>query len=132
MGIKQKELYCPNLIFDSNSISIGEFKDIKECINFPIKELWCINRLEDNKFQAYKSQGTRILIICSWNRSIQDSLKFVLALIHKDEIGKIYYWDMNDLPLYPKERKYQFEGSLGDEAIHTLYKVANKIIENKE
>lgn len=97
-------------------------------MNFPIKEIWCINRTEDNKFQSYKSQGSRLFIICSWNRSTQDPLKFVLALIHKDKVGKLYYWDMNDLPLYPDEKKNQYEGSLGDDATFTLYQIAN----NKE
>lgn len=56
MDIKQKELYCPNLIFDSDNISIGEFNNVEQYMNFPIKELWFINRLEGNKFQEYKSQ----------------------------------------------------------------------------
>ena len=120
-----KEAYCPNSFFDNGTISIGEFKTLDDAMNFPIKEIWCINRTEDNKFQSYKSQGSRLLIICSWNRSIQDSLKFVVAVIHKDKVGKVYYWDMNDLPLYPEERKNQYEGSLGDDATYTLYQIAN-------
>ena len=120
-----KEAYCPNSFFDNGTISIGEFKTFDDAMNFPIKEIWHINRTEDNKFQSYKSQGSRFLIICSWNRSIQDSLKFVVAVIHKDKVGKVYYWDMNDLPLYPEERKNQYEGSLGDDATYTLYQIAN-------
>ena len=120
-----KEAYCPNSFFDNGTISIGEFKTLDDAMNFPIKEIWRINRTEDNKFQSYKSQGSRLLIICSWNRSIQDSLKFVVAVIHKDKVGKVYYWDMNDLPLYPEERKNQYEGSLGDDATYTLYQIAN-------
>ena len=115
-----KEAYCPNSFFDNGTISIGEFKTLDDAMNFPIKEIWCINRTEDNKFQSYKSQGSRLLIICSWNRSIQDSLKFVVAVIHKDKVGKVYYWDMNDLPLYPEERKNQYEGSLGAASQETL------------
>jgi len=114
--------------FDNGTISIGEFKTLDDAMNFPIKEIWCINRTEDNKFQSYKSQGSRLLIICSWNRSIQDSLKFVVAVIHKDKVGKVYYWDMNDLPLYPEERKNQYECSLGDDATCTLYRIANNIL----
>ena len=120
-----KEAYCPNSFFDNGTISIGEFKTLDDAMNFPIKEIWRINRTEDNKFQSYKSQGSRLLIICSWNRSIQGSLKFVVAVIHKDKVGKVYYWDMNDLPLYPEERKNQYEGSLGDDATYTLYQIAN-------
>lgn len=123
-----KETYCPNSFFDNGTISIGKFKTLDDAMNFPIKEIWCINRTEDNKFQSYKSQGSRLFIICSWNRSTQDPLKFVLALIHKDKVGKLYYWDMNDLPLYPDEKKNQYEGSLGDDATYTLYQIAN----NKE
>lgn len=78
-----KEAYCPNMFFDNGTVSIGEFITLDDAMNFPIKEIWCINRTEDNKFQSYLSQGTRILIICSWNRGIQDPLKFVVALIHK-------------------------------------------------
>ena len=120
-----KEAYCPNSFFNNDTISIGEFKTLDDAMNFPIKEIWCINRTEDNKFQSYKSQGSRLFIICSWNRSTQDPLKFVLALIHKDKVGKLYYWDMNDLPLYPDEKKNQYEGSLGDDATYTLYQIAN-------
>ena len=120
-----KKAYCPNSFFNNDTISIGEFKTLDDAMNFPIKEIWCINRTEDNKFQSYKSQGSRLFIICSWNRSTQDPLKFVLALIHKDKVGKLYYWDMNDLPLYPDEKKNQYEGSLGDDATYTLYQIAN-------
>ena len=121
-----KESYCPNSLFDNGTISIGEFKTLEEAMSFPIKEIWCVNRKGDNKFQAYKDQGTRMLLICDWSRSIQDSLKFVLALIHQN--GKIHYYDLNDLPLYPEERKNQYEGSLGDQATYTLY----HLIENKQ
>lgn len=120
-----KEAYCPNSFFNNDTISIGEFKTLDDAMNFPIKEIWCINRTEDNKFQSYKSQGSRLFIICSWNRSTQDPLKFVLALIHKDKVGKLYYLDMNDLPLYPDEKKNQYEDSLGDDATYTLYQIAN-------
>ena len=120
-----KEAYCPNMFFDNGTVSIGEFITLDDAMNFPIMEIWCINRTEDNKFQSYLSQGTRILIICSWNRGIQDPLKFVVALIHKGTAGMIYYWDMNDLPLYPEERKNQYEGSLGDDATYTLYQIVN-------
>ena len=116
-----KEAYCPNPIFNNGTISIGEFKTLDDAMNFPIKDIWCINRQGDNKFQAYKDQGTRMLVICDWSRSIQDSLKFVLALIHQN--GKIHYYDLNDLPLYPENRKNQYEGSLGDDATYTLYQI---------
>lgn len=74
----KKEAYCPNMFFDNSIISIGEFKTLDDAMNFPIKEIWHINRSQDNKFQSYKSQGYRLLIICSWNRSIQDSLKLAM------------------------------------------------------
>ena len=126
---EEKVSYCPNTFFNNGTISIGEFKTIDEAMNFPIKEIWCINRTVDNKYQAYKSQGTRILIICNWNKSIQDPTKFVVALVFKD--GEIKYFDMNDLPLYPEERKNQYEGSLGDEATYTLYHLLeNKVYNN--
>ena len=121
----QKEAYCPNTIFNNDTITIGEFKTIEDVMNFPLKEIWSINRTQDNKFNSYVSQGCRLLIICDWNKSIQDSQKFVVAMIHKDKVGKITYWDMNDLPLYLEERKNQYEGSLGDDATYTLYQIAN-------
>lgn len=121
-----KEAYCPNPIFNNGTIAIGEFKTLDDAMGFPLKEIWCINRKGDNKFQAYKDQGTRMLVICDWSRSIQDGLKFVLALIHQN--GKIHYYDLNDLPLYPEERKNQYEGSLGDEATYALY----HLIENNQ
>ena len=123
----KKEAYCPNMLFDNSIISIGEFKTLDDAINFPLKENWFINRRQDNKFNSYKLQGYRILIICSWNRSIQDPLRFVVALIHKDKVGKPYYLDMDDLPLHSNEEKNQYEDSLGDDAIQTLYQMANNI-----
>ncbi len=46
-----KDLYCPNKIFDNNKITIGEFRTYEEAMDFPLHEIWCINRSEDNKFR---------------------------------------------------------------------------------
>lgn len=120
-----KSKYCPNIIIEDGNISLGEFKTLQDANEFPLQGIWCVNRENDNKFNAYKSQGTRIFVICSWGRDDSDSLKYVLALIHTN--GKIHYWDMNDLPLYPETKKNQYEGSLGDSITCELYRIANSM-----
>lgn len=122
--MNNKQSFCPNLLFDNGVVSIGEFLTIEEAMNFPIKEVWCINRNDDNKFQAYKKQNTRILIICCWNKAIEDTTKFVVALLFTD--GSIKYFDMNDLPLYPNEKKEQFLKSLGEDTLLFLNKISEK------
>ena len=119
-----KEAYCPNSFFDNGTISIGEFKTLDDAMNFPIKEIWCINRTEDNKFNSYVSQGCRLLIICDWNKSIQDSQKFVVALISKS--GKITYWDLNDLPINTK----QYENSIDNDVLTAIFAVADELYRN--
>lgn len=94
---KYNNEWCPNTLFSNGNISIGEFKTFEEAMNFPIKEIWCINRTNDNKFNDHQSRGVRILIICDWTKPTQDSQKFVVALVPKS--GKISYLDMNDLPI---------------------------------
>lgn len=47
--------YCPNVLFENDNVSIGEFKTIEDCMNYPIKD-WCIAREEDNLFDLYKVQ----------------------------------------------------------------------------
>ena len=42
-----KEAYCPNPIFNNGTVSIGEFKTIEDAMNFPMQEIWCINRTQD-------------------------------------------------------------------------------------
>jgi hypothetical protein len=123
MEISQKDLFCPNKIFDNENVSIGEFKTKEETDRFPLHGIWCINREEDNKFQAYQSQRTRMFVVCSWKRSDQDSLKFVLVLIHSN--GKIHYWDMNDLPLYPENKTKRYLSTIGQEAMNALNKIAS-------
>ena len=119
-----KEAYCPNPIFNNGNVSIGEFKTIEDAMNFPIQEIWCINRTQDNKFNSYVSQGCRLLIICDWNKSIQDSQKFVVALISKS--GKITYWDLNDLPINTK----QYENSIDNDVLTAIFAVADEPYRN--
>lgn len=121
-----QERYCPNVFFDNGSISIGEFKTLDEAMNFPIQEIWCINRTEDNKYNSYRNQGARVLIICEWSKSIQDSRKFVVALVFND--GAIKYFDLNDLPIDAKS----YEENLNNEALHAIYMVADENYRNNE
>lgn len=116
-----KEAYCPNTIFNNDTVSIGEFKTIEDAMNFPMQEIWCINRTQDNKFNSYVSQGCRLLIICDWGKSIQDSQKFVVALISKS--GKITYWDLNDLPINTR----QYENSIDNDVLTAIYAVADEL-----
>ena len=119
-----KEAYCPNPIFNNGTVSIGEFKTIEDAMNFPMQEIWCINRTQDNKFNSYVSQGCRLLIICDWGKSIQDSQKFVVALISKS--GKITYWDLNDLPINTR----QYENSIDNDVLTAIYAVADELYRN--
>ena len=123
---QQQSIYCPNSIFDNGVISIGEFKTMNDCMNYPIKD-WCITREEDNKFDAYKRQGDRLLIVCSWNRT--DSQRFVVAIASRNH--KIKYFDLNDLPMDLIAKTY--EQSLGNDAISILkqYGITNESKTNK-
>lgn len=99
---------------------------MNDCMNYPIKD-WCITREEDNKFDAYKRQGDRLLIICSWNRT--DSQRFVVAIASRNH--KIKYFDLNDLPMDLIAKTY--EQSLGNDAISILkqYGITNESKTNK-
>lgn len=119
-----KEAYCPNPIFNNGNVSIGEFKTIEDAMNFPIQEIWCINRTQGNKFNSYISKGCRLLIICDWGKSIQDPQKFVVALISKS--GKITYWDINDLPINTR----RYENSIGNDVLIAVYAVADELYRN--
>jgi hypothetical protein len=103
------EKYCPNVLFNDNNISIGEFKTLEEAMTHPLKGYWRFNREEDNLFAKYKQQGYRILIICSWNR--QDSQRFVIAIVGHHQVK---YWDMNDVPI--DKIRNDFEISIGEKA----------------
>lgn len=106
--------YCPNQIYSSESVSIGEFKTIDDFMSYPLHEIWCINRIEDNKFEQYKQQGYTLLIICCWKR--KDSQRFVLTIAKQGHLLK--YFDLNDLPMDLIAE--DFENSLGNEALGIL------------
>ena len=115
-----KGQYCPNCFFNNGTVCIGEFRTIEEAMNFPVKEIWCVNRTEDNKFNDYKAKGIRVLIMCDWSKNIQDSRKFIVVLLTKR--GKMIYWDMNDLPIETK----QFENSLNPKVLKALFSVSDE------
>ena len=106
--------YCPNVLFNENNISIGEFKTLEEAMIHPLKGRWCFNRDEDNLFAKFKQQGCRILIVCSWNR--QDSQRFVAAIVGHHQVR---YWDMNDIPM--DTTRNEFEISIGEKAEECIY-----------
>jgi Cdc6-like AAA superfamily ATPase len=110
------EKYCPNVLFNDNNISIGEFKTLEEAMTHPLKGYWYFNREEDNLFAKYKQQGYRILIICSWNR--QDSQRFVIAIVGHHQVK---YWDMNDVPI--DKIRNDFEISIGEKAEECIYNI---------
>ena len=123
-GQKCNNEWCPNTIFSNGSVSIGEFKTLEEAMNFPKKEIWCINRTNDNLFNKYQSQGVRVLIVCDWVKPTQDSQKFVVALVGKN--GKISYWDMNDTPINHKI----YENSIDNDVLYAIYSVADEMYKN--
>lgn len=121
----KKEAYCPNSFFDNGNVSIGEFKTMEDAMNFPLREIWSVNRVQDNEFNSYVSRGCRLLIICDWDKSIQDSQKFVVALISRS--GKVTYWDMNDLPIDAK----QYENSIDEDVLTAIFAAAYGVIASK-
>lgn len=90
------------MFFDSDNVSIGEFKTIEEAMEYPLKGCWCVNREENNLFDKYKQQGYHLLIICSWNR--QDIQRYVLAIVGQHQVR---YWDMNDIPIDILKNEYE-------------------------
>jgi len=120
----EKSNYCPNMFYDTEQVSIGEFNTLQECMNFPIHNIWCINRDEDNLFEKYKSQGNRVLIICCWNRS--DKWKFVVGIVKG---GNVKYFDLNDLPMDLVQ--LDFESYLGRDAVAAIKGLNEQTIYNK-
>lgn len=118
-----REKYCPNMILDTPNVSIGEFRTISECMSFPIPERWCINRKEGNKFDKYKSQGNKILIICCWDR--HDAWRFVVAIVKNG----VKYFDLNDLPM--DLVRDEFEEYLGADIVNKIHSINNQDNNNK-
>lgn len=122
-----KNNYCPNIIAEdaSTNVSMGEFKTIQDAMNFPISGIWCINRVGDgNKFEKYKNIGTRILIICSWQRLNSDCLKYVVVLISTE--GKCLFFNMNDITIYPESAVEEYKSSLGEIINNALSKIVQE------
>lgn len=119
-GDKRSAEYSPNTIFSNGYVSVEEFKTLEEAMNFPIKDVWCINRTDDNLFGKYLSQGVCVLIICDWTKTLQDSQRFVVVLVFKN--GKITYWDMNDLPIDTKS----YEDSIDNDVRTAILAVADE------
>lgn len=111
--MENKEKYCPNILYDSNNVSIGEFKTLEDYMEFPIHDIWCVNRIDDNLFEKYKTHGYRVLIICSWERG--DRWRFVIAL---KKGTRVSYYDLNDLPMDLVCQQY--EKTLGDDAVSII------------
>lgn len=109
------------MFYNANGVSIGEFKTLNDCMEFPIHNIWCINREDDNLFSKYKAQGFRVIIICCWNRI--DHWRFVVGIIKG---GKRAYFDLNDLPMNFVVNEY--EAYLGKEAMFAISKLDEHII----
>ena len=58
-----KEKYCPNMFFDSDNVSIGEFKTIEEAMEYPLKGCWCVNREENNLFDKFEQNQKALFSI---------------------------------------------------------------------
>ena len=115
-----KSKWCPNVIFEKGNISIGEFKTLDEAMSFPIPDKWCVNRtVGDNKFEKYMALNVRVLIICDWSKSIQDSRKFVIALVYPD--GQTIYFDFNDIQIDANE----YETSLDEDVFNAIERVVS-------
>lgn len=115
-----KSKWCPNVFFEKGSISIGEFKTLDDALGFPIPDKWCVNRtVGDNKFEKYMALNVRVLIICDWSKSIQDSRKFVIALVYPD--GQTIYFDFNDIQIDANE----YETSLDEDVFNAIERVVS-------
>lgn len=115
-----KSKWCPNVFFEKGSISIGEFKTLDVAMGFPIPDKWCVNRtVGDNKFEKYMALNVRVLIICDWSKSIQDSRKFVIALVYPD--GQTIYFDFNDIQIDANE----YETSLDEDVFNAIERVVS-------
>lgn len=115
-----KSKWCPNVIFEKGNISIGEFKTLDDAMAFPISDVWCVNRtVGDNKFEKYMALSVRVLIICDWSKSIQDSRKFVIALVYPD--GQTIYFDFNDIQIDANE----YETSLDEDVFNAIERVVS-------
>ena len=128
-----KSKWCPNVFFENDNISIGEFKTLDDAMAFPIPDKWCVNRtVGDNKFEKYMALNVRVLIICDWSKSIQDSRKFVIALVYPD--GQTIYYDFNDIQIDANE----YETSLDEDVFNAIervvsahYKLHNPEVQNE-
>ena len=89
--MKNKEKYCPNALLFNDNFGIGELKTKEDVNDFPLKYFWNL----DETFKEYKAQNKKVFILCDWNKSIQDSTKFVLMLLSED--GEQTCYDMNNL-----------------------------------
>ena len=128
-----KSKWCPNVIFEKGNISIGEFKTLDEAMSFPIPDKWCVNRtVGDNKFEKFMVLNVRVLIICDWSKSIQDSRKFVIALVYPD--GQTIYYDFNNIQIDANV----YETSLDEDVFNAIervvvahYKLHNPEVQNE-
>ena len=117
-----KSKWCPNVIFEKGNISIGEFKTLDDAMAFPIPDVWCVNRtVGDNKFEKFMALNVRVLIICDWSKSIQDSRKFVIALVYPD--GQTIYFDFNDIQIDANE----YETSLDEDVFNAIERVVSTL-----
>lgn len=91
---KNRLAYCPNEFYNKDNVSVGEFKTIEEMMNFPIKDIWDINRTKSNKFNLYRSNGMRFFILCNWCKKMRDPKKYILIMKYKS--GKIKCLDTNN------------------------------------
>ena len=115
-----KSKWCPNVFFEKGNVSIGEFKTLDDAMGFPIPDKWCVNRtVGDNKFEKYMALNVRVLIICDWSKSIQDSRKFVIALVYPD--GQTIYFDFNDIQIDANE----YETSLDEDVFNAIERVVS-------
>lgn len=105
------EKYCPNVLFNDNNISIGEFKTLEEAMTHPLNGYWRFNL-----FVKHKQEGCRILIICSWKR--KDCQRFVIAIVGP---YRVEYLDMNDIPMDTIQN--DFEISIGEKAEECIYSI---------
>ena len=88
-----KEAYCPNMFFDNGTVSIGEFITLDDAMNFPIKEIWCINRTEDN--DRYFTVQTRLQYALDFNPDFIISIH-INSIANKNYTGTMVLYSNND------------------------------------
>lgn len=115
---KKIDKYCPNMLYSGNNVTIGEFKTLEECMNYPLKDVWPLKSM----FEKHKIEGDRFFIINSMNRYIFDPYRWVILVVHRDKTKE--YYDAYDMPIVEFFWN-EYENSLGKKGRNAIKRLTN-------